>query len=279
VKALLQEIRERLAGSSETPNLDAQVLLAHVLGKPRAWVVAHPEIQLTPDQNACLEAKLSRLQAGQPLPYVLGRWEFFGLDLIIDPWVLIPRPETELLVERALAWLSSHPGRRLAADVGAGSGCIAVALAVNCPDLRLVAADLSRPALLVAQRNASRHGVAGRVHCLQSDLLDGVVARFDLICANLPYIPSSALDSLAVGWREPRLALDGGADGLDLIRRLLAQAPSRLAPGGLVLMEIEETQGHAAMEVVRASLPGAEVHLLQDLSGRDRLLRVETHAP
>ena len=272
---VLSQIRSRLEGLSETAALDAQVLLAHLLGRPRAWVIAHPELVLTPVQLSELENALARLEQGEPLPYVLGHWEFYGLDFWVTPATLIPRPETELLVERAIEWLRMQPGSRLVVDVGAGTGCIAVALAARFPDLHLLACDLSLEALEVAQKNIKRHGVQDRVICLQTDLLPAASRRFDLICANLPYIPSATLQSLRVARWEPSLALDGGQDGLDQIRRLLHGAPAVLAFGGLLLLEIEATQGAAAVELARSAFTQANVTLIHDLADRDRLICIQ----
>lgn len=255
--------------------MDAQVLLAHVLAKPRAWALAHPDLVLTPEQSEALEKDLARLVQGEPLPYVVGHWEFFGLDFWVTPATLIPRPETELLVEKAIEWLQRHPQHRRALDVGTGTACIAVALAVRIPDLRVLACDLSPDALQVAQKNITRHGVQDRVTSLQADLLPVEGERFDLICANLPYIPSATLETLDVSRREPSLALDGGPDGLDLIRRLLHRAPGVLGPGGLILLEIEATQGAAAQRLARTVFTNAEVALMQDLAGRDRLIQIQ----
>lgn len=274
--SVLSQIRSRLERLSETAALDAQVLLAHILDKPRAWVLAHPEAALSPQQAEKLARALARLENGEPLPYVLGHWEFFGLDFLVTPAALIPRPETELLVERALEWLRQHPERRLAADVGAGTGCIAVALAVHIPDLRLLVCDRSLEALRVAQENVRRHGVQERAFCLQADLLPALGRKIDLICANLPYIPSTTLRSLSVARWEPTLALDGGPDGLSLIGRLLELAPLALAPGGLALLEIEAAQGAAALQLARTAFPDAHVELFPDLAGRDRLISVQT---
>jgi len=271
---LIERIKTRLASTSETAGLDAQALLAQTLGRSRAWVLAHPEARLTERQAAELEHKLARLERGEPLPHVLGSWEFFGLEFAVSPAALIPRPETELLMDEALAWLRDHPHRRLAADVGAGSGCIAVTLAQRCPGLRVVASDISRAALELAQRNLVRHGVAERVALVEADLLAPGVQKFDLICANLPYIPAERLKSLRVSHWEPQLALDGGKDGLRQIRRLLAQAPERLAHGGLALLEIEERQGAAASALARRAFPQAAVGVLKDLAGRDRVVKI-----
>lgn len=276
-----EELTIRLSGVSETPSLDAQTVLAHVLGAKRAWVLAHPEASLSPKQENVLNDALARLEGGEPLPYILGHWEFYGLDFTVSPAVLIPRPETEMLVERALEWLRLYPGRRLAADIGTGSGCIAISLAVNIPDLHLLATDVSLPALEVARANARRHNVGNRIQLRHTDLLNiqpstfNFQQPFDLILANLPYIPTSRLDSLTVARREPRLALDGGADGLELIRRLLTAAPGMLAPGGICFLEIDAEHGESAQAIARAALPQAEVSVCPDLAGLDRLLIVQ----
>ena len=272
---LLPILRQRLSATSETPGLDAQVLLAYVLERPRTWVLAHPEVIPSPDQEHHLKVCLARLEQGEPLPYVLEHWEFYGLDFLVSPAVLIPRPETELLVEQALAWLRATPGRRQAADVGTGSGCIAVSLAVHFPDLHVVASDISREALKTARLNAARHAVSGQMTCVQSHLIPPTGRSFDLICANLPYIPAGKLEQLKVARREPHLALDGGPDGLDLIRSMIGSAPDCLARGGLLLMEIEASQGASVYTLAKKAFPQAEVNLLPDLAGNDRLVRVQ----
>ncbi|MFZ5911425.1 MAG: peptide chain release factor N(5)-glutamine methyltransferase [Chloroflexota bacterium] len=275
LSALRAQIAERLSNTSETADLDAQVLLAHILDKPRTWLAAHPEAHLTQPQLASVEEAVSRLEAGEPLPYVLGRWQFYNLEFEVTPDVLIPRPETELLVERALKWLEARPSRRLIADVGTGSGCIAIAIAHNIPGAKVVATDISAQALEVARRNGSRHNVAGRIEFVQCDLLPGRKSRFDLICANLPYIPTDTLHRLPIYGREPALALDGGADGLDMIRRLLDLVPAQLSPGGMLLMEIEATQGLPVLSLAYDRFANAQINLSKDLAGRDRLLQVE----
>jgi release factor glutamine methyltransferase len=271
----LELLHRSLAQFSDTPNLDGQVLLAQVLERPRAWVMAHPQAELNDEQGARLQSQLQRLEAGEPLPYVLGHWEFYELDFQLNPAVLIPRPETELLVDQGRAWLQANPGRSLAADIGTGSGCIAVSLAAHQPELRVTATDLSAAALETARKNAARHGVARQVHFVQADLLTALRGPFDLICANPPYIPSTELKKLAVFGREPSLALDGGPDGLALTRRLLAQAALILAPAGLLLVEIEASQGNQALSLAGQFFPAAQSEVLADLAGRQRLLRVE----
>jgi release factor glutamine methyltransferase len=287
--ALLRQIAERLPG--ETPELDAQVLLAHVLGRERTWLLAHLETIPSPAQETALETDVRRLEEGTPLPYVLGRWEFFGLDFEVTPDVLIPRPETELLVETALHWLRNHPsgsGQRLL-DVGTGSGCIAVSLAVHAPEARVTATDLSAAALEVALRNAARHGVQDRVRFLQCDLLTPVEipdtdlppaaldpAAFEIVTANLPYIPSDTLTGLDVYRHEPTLALYGGPDGLELIRRLLDALGERMLPDCLALLEIESSLGRAARALAEAAFPAANIEIKRDLAGYDRLVVIET---
>jgi len=189
----LVTLPEKLQKKSETASLDIQVLIGHVLGVDRTWILAHPEIELTPDQEKRLMQAFARLEEGVPLPYILGHWEFYGLDFEVSPDVLIPRPETEHLVEQTLQWLRTHPDRRIGVDVGTGSGCIAVALTVNAPDLRMIACDISLAALRIARSNLKRHGVDDRVHTVQMDLLnafqklpfDSVVSKQFINCCLL----------------------------------------------------------------------------------------------
>jgi release factor glutamine methyltransferase len=274
----LKQIAKRLEGVSETPYLDAQVLLADVLGVSRAKLLAHPDLELTSQQVQLLDQQVRRLESGQAFPYVLGHWEFFGLNFELSPDVLIPRPETELLVEEALDWLKKHPGRRRAVDIGTGSGCIAVSLAVNQPDLRVVACDISYDALTIARRNVVEHHLEDRVHLLQADLFSpfplrtGPATQFDLICANPPYIPSGILQDLPVSRREPWLALDGGERGLEVIRVLLKQAKSILAEDGLLLLEIGSGQSDMVKKIAQDAFMSARVEVMLDLAGHDRLL-------
>jgi release factor glutamine methyltransferase len=278
--SLLSDVTTQLTPISDTPALDASVLIAHLITKPRTWVMAHPELALTAEQQKDLDNSLTRLERGESFPYVLGHWEFFGLDFNVTPDVLIPRPETELLVEKAIAWLQESPVRRTIADVGTGSGAIAVSIAVNVPEARVLATDLSHKALEVAQKNAIKFDVINRIDFVQCDLLPSPIEslptelHFDLICANLPYIPTSTLHKLPIFGREPTLALDGGADGLDPIRCLLNIAPDWLAPNGMILLEIESTRGIQALNLACDMFSEASIHLHQDLAGQDRLLEI-----
>ena len=275
ISETLDDLRQRLTQVSQSPDLDSQVLLAHVLDKSRAWILAHPENSLSNEEILALEAAATRLETGTPLPYVLGQWEFFGLKFRITPETLIPRPETELLVENALTWLNQHPKYRLALDVGTGSGCIAIALASRIPDLKIIATDKSFSALDVARVNALQLGTLQQVEFLQANLMPPVQSKFNLICANLPYIPTSTLHTLKVYGKEPELALDGGKDGLDLIRSLIYLAAYSVSPGGLILLEIESSQGGAGSSLAKTIFPDAHIQILPDLAGLDRLLRIQ----
>ena len=277
---LLSDITTRLAAISDTPALVASVLIAHILKKPRTWVMAHPELTLTPEQQKQLDNLLARLERGEAFPYVLGHWEFLGMDFDVTPDVLIPRPETELLVEKAIAWLQNSSVRRTVADVGTGSGVIAISIAAYFPDVHILATDLAHKSLVVARKNAVKFDVTNRIDFVQCDLLPRHIDplptehHFDLICANLPYIPTETLRSLPIYGREPTLALDGGTDGMETIRRLLNIAPEWLAPNGMILLEIEATRGVQALNIACDMFSEAAIHLHQDMAGQDRLLEI-----
>jgi release factor glutamine methyltransferase len=279
----LIDAHNRLAPVSESPVLETHLLASHVLEQSRPWIVAHDDLELTQNQLVRLNELLDRLISGEPLPYLLGSAEFYGLTLKVNPAVLIPRPETELLVEEALRWLKLHPERRNAADVGTGSGAIALALAVHIPDLQVTAIDWSPEALEVARDNVIQHGVSERVRLLKGDILEGYEGELDLICANLPYIPTDTLKELDVMRHEPRTALDGGPDGLRLIDRLLKQVSNGFRHQNdpkdkcrkRILMEIETRQGFAVKKMVSQYFPEAGCEIKKDFSGHDRLVVVE----
>lgn len=283
----IKEYLDKHKGGLE--NLDAQILLAHIIGRPRTWLLAYLDTPLTPPQLDQAEEAFAKLRTGTPLPYILGHWEFFGLDLSITKDVLIPRPETELLVEKAITWLQStsdraHPeyGQRVA-DIGTGSGAIAVSIATHTPNTRILATDISPAALQVAKHNAEKFNVQHKIDFLEYDLLPAsreaflqtpLSLPFDLICANLPYIPTKTLHTLPIYGREPTLALDGGADGLELYRRLFELVPNWLSPHGMMLFEIESTLGVQAVSLAFDTFSNATIHLHQDHAGNDRLLEI-----
>jgi release factor glutamine methyltransferase len=260
----------------ESPRLDAELLLAHVLDLNRAALFTWPDRRLTPKELTRFRDLVVRRAAREPLAYIVGHREFFGLDFRVDPRVLIPRPETELLVEHVLRLAERMDSAIRIADVGAGSGAIAVSMAVRLPGATLYALDDSAGALALTAENARRHGVAARVHCLEGDLLEPLPEPVDLITANLPYVATEEWQHLIPEIREyePRAALDGGPDGLNLIRRLLAMAPARLEPGGMVLLEIGASQGEAVTGLARAHFPRADIAVVQDYAGLDRLVIV-----
>jgi release factor glutamine methyltransferase len=271
VAAALRKGAALLAPVTETPRLEAEVLLAHVTGLTRTALLAHPERPLTADDLARYQDLLNRRRAGVPLPYLTGRVEFFGLEFIATPAVLIPRPETERLVERALA-RDPH----IVVDVGTGSGCVAIALAVRLPRAHIYATDLSRAALRVAAENARRHRVADRIHFLQADLASSLSGPVDLVVSNPPYVAEEEWASLPESVREyePRLALDGGPGGLREVQRLLADAARLLRSGGALLVEIGAGQGPDVAALAYAAFPRADIRILPDLAGRDRILEV-----
>lgn len=277
-----------------------QVLLAHVTGRNRAWLFAHPEASLTPEQEQAFQQARQRFEQGEPLPYILGHWEFYGLDFHVTPEVLIPRPETELLIESALAWVRMRSqleaGLRIL-DLCTGSGCIPVTLATLLPNAGIVATDISPAALAVARLNAEKHGLGGRIRFYEADLFEvrnsitdnrysgldirianneSRIPNFDLILSNPPYIPTETLHGLDVYGREPTLALDGGPDGMVVTRRLLAESKRYLAEGGAIRVEIEAGQGKIALETAKSHFPGAKVQIYKDLAGLDRLLAIDT---
>jgi len=256
---------------------ESEVLVARALGRERAWLYAHPEQPVPAEQEAQVRSWVERRGRREPLHYITGEVEFFGLTFHVDPRVLIPRPETEMLVEAGLAFLRRHPQARTA-DLCTGSGCVAVALAVNAPRCRVLAVDLSAGALAVARANAERHGVADRVTFVLGDLWEPLPAQIDLVLSNPPYVRSEDYAGLMPEVRdhEPRQALEAGEDGLVVIRPLLAEAPRRLAPGGALYVEIGEKQGPAVAALARQAFPRARIAIHQDLASLDRMLAVET---
>jgi release factor glutamine methyltransferase len=235
----------------EDPHITAQILLAALLKKDRTYLLTHAEASLEPETLRQFQEWVKRRASGVPVQYLTGRQEFFGLDFVVTPQVLIPRPETELMVEEVLA--CNQKLDPLIIDVGTGSGCLAVTLAVQINRSRVIALDLSEPALKVARLNATRHGVDNRILFLTSDLLSALMigqpsTQADFIVANPPYVADAEFESLPpeVREHEPRVALLAGPDGLAVHRRLLADSPAFLQPGGFLMLEMGFGQ-HAAL--------------------------------
>lgn len=252
---------------------DAELLLAHAAGRTRAWLLAHPEAALDPAIAEAFHELVKRRDTGEPVQHLTGTQEFFGLPLRVSRDVLIPRPETEHLVEAVLAWAHAQAAQPLRiVDVGTGSGAIALALAANLPEADVTALDVSPAALAIARENAGRTGLSERVRFLESDLLAGVAneAAFDAIVSNPPYVAESDASGLAIEVREhePELALYGGRDGLEIYRRLIPQAHVVLRPSGLLAMEI----GFGQCDALTALLAGwDDVRFVNDYAGIPRV--------
>jgi len=277
----LREAAERLRRAGiDDASLEAEVLLRHALGleEDRAHMFARLNEPLEPEAAARFERYLRRRLAHEPAAYIVGSREFYGLSLACSPDALIPRPETELLVEIAIEWLSRVQAvEPLIIDVGTGNGALAIALAVHRLDARVVAVDTSLAALRLAQRNVAAHGVAGRVGLVCGELLSALRVEADVIVANLPYVSATAWESLPpeICEHEPRTALVGGSAGTETVAVLLGQAPGRLRPRSLLLCECGDDQADALrIEAVRR-FPDAWIEVRQDLAGLDRVLYVE----
>jgi len=265
-------------GITEAP-LEAELLLGVALGIDKVTLYASLEEAVSESGEDNLAYLVRRRANREPLPYLLGNREFFGMSFHVRPGIFIPRPETEHLVERAISIaMSRFPnGGAVIADVGTGSGAVTVSLAVNLPGARLYGTDVSETALEVAKDNARRHGVADRTRFLYGDLLAPVPETVDLVVANLPYIKSAVIPTLEpeISQFEPREALDGGADGLELIRRLLHQAENHLRPQGAILLELDPEQMDAATEAARSVYVGSSTTRTKDLAGHERTLVIK----
>jgi release factor glutamine methyltransferase len=260
----------RQAGVEE-PEREAVALAAWALDMPTAMILAHPERPLTDDEESRLRHALNRRAAREPFAYITGREEFYGVELLVDQRVIVPRPETEHVVERALA-IAREFDPPVIADIGAGSGCIAVALAYHLPRAVIYATDSSTEALEVATANLRRHNLHDRVRLLRGDLFEPLLEPVDIICSNPPYIASAEFPSLMPEVRdyEPRSALDGGEDGLAVIRRIIDGAPRHLCGRGALVMEIGAGQGAHVLSLARSRFTEARVE--RDLAGLDRVL-------
>lgn len=271
----MKEASEQLYHQSDSPLLDAEVLLAYILKSSRSWVLAHPEYFLNEDEMRKGETLLRRLEEGEALPYVLGSWEFYGLRFHVNQYTLIPRPETELLVDLAIDWLKRSEERLIVTDIGTGSGCIAISVAQHIPDVKILATDISFGALHVARQNVNDHHLSSRVFLLQANYLPPINKKFDLVMANLPYIPKDQLTDLAVSKREPLLALDGGINGLEPIRHLIQAVKPRMNMGGKILLEIEASQAEQVSALTRDYFSNAEIQSIKDLAGFDRVVSIQ----
>lgn len=276
IRHALANGRSRLTATSPTPDLDARLLLQHILQVSHSYLVAHDDERLTAVQQQQYDQYLHRAAQSEPVPYIIGRAPFYGLEFRVSPAVLIPRPETEQLVEIAIRWVRPR-GRVCLADVGTGSGCIPITLARHLPQANILASDISVEALAIARQNADLLA-PDRVAFYLGDLLEPIPSPLDLITANLPYVTDGEWTMLDDGVKlyEPALALRGGPDGLDLIRQLLVQASVKLTPGGLIILEIGWQQGASARALAESCFPTAVVDVQPDFSGHDRFVVIQT---
>lgn len=261
-------------GSDEAA-LEAELLIMHALGTDRAHLYQRLPDELDANVARAFDALVQRRLKHEPVAYITGRREFFGLDFEVTPAALIPRPETETLVELALAYVQGRSGAITIADIGTGCGAIAIVLAHEIPNASVIATDESTDALALAKRNAERL-TSGRIDFRQGDLLAPVSEPVDIIVANLPYVTTEQWEAMPPEIRkhEPRSALDGGVDGLDIIRRLIDEAPARLAKGGALFCEIGDWQGVAVRTLTAGAFSDSRVEICPDLAGRDRVLAV-----
>jgi release factor glutamine methyltransferase len=277
LQQLCQHAAEKLkAVDVDAPRLSAEVILAHTLNITRTQLLAQLDRTLGPDELRRFQIDLERVLQDEPLAYVVGHREFYDLDLITDRRALIPRPETECLVELALDRFCDHPAPVIA-DIGTGCGDIAVTLAKHLPRARVIATDLSADAVELARENTQRHGVAGRIDFRVGNLLEPITEALDLLATNLPYINDKDWPFLqkTIRGHEPKMAFLGGPDGLDLVRAMLKDAPRVVRPGSLILMEIGAYQGDDVTAIARLHFPIAQISVRPDYGGLDRLAVIE----
>jgi len=276
----LQQGKRLLSPLSDEPGVDAELLLRHVLHFDRGQLYRRLTEPIDLPFEEAYRSLIARRAAHEPTPYILGHKEFFGLDFDVTPAAIIPRPETEMLVEEAIAFVQNRPADQVVtiADVGTGCGAIAVSLNHLLPSAQLISIDASADALALARRNADHHPSAQPIRFLQGDLLDPVDPPLDLILANLPYIPTAQWAQLPpeIREREPRNGLDGGPDGLRQIARLLAMAPPYLAENGGIILEVGDEQSSAATTLALEAFPDSQVRIEKDLAGLDRVLVIRT---
>lgn len=266
--------RKILLAISETAEIEVNAILCKVLKRDLAWCLANSNFVLNQETLAVLNEKLKSLHAGVPLPYVLGTIEFFGNQFLVDENVLIPRPETELLVETANDWINSHNEIKSIVDVGCGSSAIIISIMKRFSQINGYGIDISRRSLHVSIRNRNYHDIEN-LEFIQMDCLNGFGSKFDVIVANLPYIPVDQLRSLKVSKYEPDLALNGGKDGLMIINRLIEQLPSHLNSPGLALLEIQYDQSARVFQTAQNFLPTAAISVIKDYSFLDRIIKIE----
>ncbi len=273
-----QAAKDLATHAIDDARLEAEILLAYLLQIDRTGLYVNFTRKLSDSQALAYSELVRRRLNHEPTAYITGHKEFFGLDFRVNPHTLIPRPDTELLVEKAIELAKAFPPSCLIADVGTGCGAIAVALAINLPRAKIYATDISAAALEVAGGNCQRHNVEDRITLLRGNLLEPLPTPVHLIVANLPYIRESELTEIMpeISKFEPHLALFGGEDGLRRIEELISQARGKLIAGGALLLEIGYDQGTAISSIVGQYLPEASVRIAPDISGLDRVAIILT---
>ena len=266
------------ANNIEGAPLECELLLMHVLGISRVQLYIDLNRKLDSEQEENFWNLVKRRLSGEPTAYITGHREFYGLDFYVNSSVLIPRPESELLVEKSLNLTQNHAVSAIA-EIGTGCGAIAISLALNLPQVKIYATDVSAPALRVALFNCKKHGVINRICLLQGNMLNPLPEPVDLIIANLPYVKESELSQMRSASFEPQLALNGGPDGLERIRQLCSQVSSKLRPEGCLLLEIGQRQRQAVITLLHSLFPLARVEVAPDLSGIDRVVSLVLTAP
>jgi len=259
------------ANSIENASLESELLSRHTLKISRVQLYQELSRELSLEQEQTFWNLIRRRLNGEPTAYIIGHREFHGLDFYVDTRVLIPRPESELLVEKALQLAQSHYISTIA-DIGTGCGTIAISLALNLPEAKIYATDISASALDVALFNCQKHGVVDKVCLLHGDMLDPLPEPVDLIIANLPYVKELEVSRTGLANFEPKLALNGGSDGLEKIRQLCQQVDSKLRPQGCLLLEIGQGQGKAVTTMLRSLFPSVATEVILDLSGIERVV-------
>jgi len=250
---------------------ESEILLRHALKMDRVQLYTRLDHELNPEQDEKFWQLIERRLNHEPTAYITGHREFYGLDFHINSNVLIPRPESELLVEKALELVNKQPVSTIA-DIGTGCGAIAISLALSLPQAKIYAADISPAALEVASLNCQKHGVADRIHLLAGDMLNPLPEPVDLIIANLPYVRESDLSRISTLNYEPSLALNGGPDGLIRIRQLCSRVNEKLRPGGCLLLEVGVGQSSIITSFLNGLFPLSEIEVIPDLSGIDRVV-------
>jgi release factor glutamine methyltransferase len=274
LKEALVQARDILTRSNiDDASLEAEILLRHVLKITRSQLYQELDALLDEDDKDSYFRLIARRQRGEPSAYITGHREFYGLDFYVDRNVLIPRPESEFLVEKTLEIASSR-NITTVVDVGTGCGAIAISLAKSFTNIMIYATDISLPALKVARRNCHQHGVVDKIEFLHGNMLEPLSGPIDLIIANLPYVKKLEIPNSGPLSFEPALALDGGREGISMIRTLCAQAKGKLSPGGCILLEIGEGQADAVTDIVREVFATARIEVTGDYAGIERVVGV-----